>query len=86
MVVACSKTVARGWSKVVGESRDADKDVEPTARGNSEVRSEGDEDDTHTFKAGPLQTLGESFANGVSLQSPRAPFLPHLTRPSSWGP
>ncbi|XP_042844085.1 tetratricopeptide repeat protein 23 isoform X2 [Panthera tigris] len=36
MVVACSKTVARGWSKVVGESRDADKDVEPTARGNSE--------------------------------------------------
>ncbi|XP_046511277.1 tetratricopeptide repeat protein 23 isoform X1 [Equus quagga] len=36
MMVACSKTVARGWSKVVGESRDVDKDIEPTTLGNSE--------------------------------------------------
>ncbi|XP_059036105.1 tetratricopeptide repeat protein 23 isoform X1 [Mustela lutreola] len=36
MMVACSKTVARGWSKVVGESRDVDKDVEATAHGSSE--------------------------------------------------
>ncbi|XP_058398336.1 tetratricopeptide repeat protein 23 isoform X1 [Diceros bicornis minor] len=36
MMVACSKTVARGWSKVVGELRDVDKDIEPTALGNSE--------------------------------------------------
>ncbi|XP_005381678.1 PREDICTED: tetratricopeptide repeat protein 23 isoform X2 [Chinchilla lanigera] len=36
MMVACSKTVARGWSKVVGESRDGRKDIEPTALGNLE--------------------------------------------------
>ncbi|XP_033616963.1 tetratricopeptide repeat protein 23 isoform X4 [Fukomys damarensis] len=36
MMVACSKTVARGWSKVMGESRDGSKDIEPTALGNLE--------------------------------------------------
>ncbi|XP_036267672.1 tetratricopeptide repeat protein 23 isoform X2 [Pipistrellus kuhlii] len=36
MVVACSKTVARGWSRVVGESRGVDKDRELTALGNTE--------------------------------------------------
>ncbi|XP_047592334.1 tetratricopeptide repeat protein 23 isoform X1 [Lutra lutra] len=36
VMVACSKTVARGWSRVVGESRDVDKDVEATAHGSSE--------------------------------------------------
>lgn len=52
-MVACSKTVARGWSKVVGESRDVDKDIEPTTLGNSEVRSEGDgEDDLQASEAG----------------------------------
>ncbi|XP_073738588.1 tetratricopeptide repeat protein 23 isoform X5 [Callorhinus ursinus] len=38
MMVACSKTVARGWSKVMGESRDVDKDVEATAHGSSEEK------------------------------------------------
>ncbi|XP_037365953.1 tetratricopeptide repeat protein 23 isoform X2 [Talpa occidentalis] len=36
VMVACSKTVARGWSRVVGESRDVDKDIEPTTRDNAE--------------------------------------------------
>ncbi|XP_013848677.1 tetratricopeptide repeat protein 23 isoform X2 [Sus scrofa] len=36
MMIACSKTVARGWSKIMGETRDVDKDIEPTALGNSE--------------------------------------------------
>lgn len=68
-MVACSKTVARGWSKVVGESRDVDKDVEATAHGSSEVRSEGDKDGMHTSKAGTQQALGESFADGAALSS-----------------
>ncbi|XP_014399098.1 PREDICTED: tetratricopeptide repeat protein 23, partial [Myotis brandtii] len=36
MMVACSMTVARGWSRVVGESRGVDKDRELTALGNAE--------------------------------------------------
>ncbi|XP_076980162.1 tetratricopeptide repeat protein 23 isoform X3 [Tamandua tetradactyla] len=36
MMVACSKTVARGWSQVMGLSRDVDKDSEPMALGNLE--------------------------------------------------
>ncbi|XP_036211581.1 tetratricopeptide repeat protein 23 isoform X3 [Myotis myotis] len=36
MMVACSMTVARGWSRVVGESRGVAKDRELTALGNAE--------------------------------------------------
>ncbi|EHA99792.1 Tetratricopeptide repeat protein 23 [Heterocephalus glaber] len=35
-MAACSKTVARGWSKVVGESRDGSKDIDSMALGNLE--------------------------------------------------
>lgn len=45
---ACSKTVARGWSKVVEESRDVDKDIEPTALDNPELRRGDDKDSIHT--------------------------------------
>lgn len=58
-MVACSMTVARGWSRVVGESRGVDKDRELTALGNAEVRSEG------AARTAPgLPRLGES--SGVS--------------------
>ncbi|XP_042554530.1 tetratricopeptide repeat protein 23 isoform X2 [Dipodomys spectabilis] len=36
MVVAYSNTLVKGWSQVTGESRDADKDLEPPAFGNVE--------------------------------------------------
>uniref|UniRef100_A0A8C2PBS0 Tetratricopeptide repeat domain 23 n=1 Tax=Capra hircus TaxID=9925 RepID=A0A8C2PBS0_CAPHI len=36
MVAAGSETLARGWSRVMGESRDVNKHVEPTALGTSE--------------------------------------------------
>lgn len=44
-MVVCFKIVVWGWSKVVGESRDVDKDIEFIIFGNLEVRSEGDGED-----------------------------------------
>ena len=58
-MVAGSKTVARGWSRVVGESRDVNKRVEPTALGNSEVRSEGGGRDNRTL-SGSLRRSGRA--------------------------
>ena len=44
-----SETVARGWSRVVGELGGVNKDVEPTALGNPKVRSEGDSRESRTL-------------------------------------
>lgn len=70
-MIACSKTVARGWSKIMGETRDVDKDIEPTALGNSEVRSEGDsKPDIHTSKTGSHHSwiLRDSFSDRLLEQ------------------
>lgn len=67
MVARC-RTVARGWSKVVGKSRDA-KDVEPMAPGNAEVRSAGErKDGIHAFTLALGGYAGRAF-NRVSLHS-----------------
>lgn len=54
MLVVCSKTVARGWSKVSGVPRDSNKDM---AVGNPEVRREDVAGMASTPSAGTQEIL-----------------------------
>ncbi|XP_048964385.1 tetratricopeptide repeat protein 23 isoform X5 [Canis lupus dingo] len=75
MMVACSKTVARGWSKVVGESRDVDKDVEATAHGSSECLQ------IQTLLYGPQdkRTLATQQTMDVLAKAPEVAVKPRQT-------
>lgn len=80
VLVACSETVARGWSKVARGSRDGHEDIEPTALGTSE---EGAAEVPAAF---PSLTLGfraglSDGARGPPAPSPSSPqgSCSHLT-------
>jgi hypothetical protein len=64
MNVTSSETVARGWSKVVGESRDVAKDIEPTALGKLEVRREETARMAPTPGASTRRHSGTAFQQG----------------------
>lgn len=86
-MIAGSETVARGWSRVVGELGGVNKDVEPTALGNPKVRSEGDSREGRTL-SGALETLREGPSQPLSRQQGRAAWPPFflLSCPLVQGP
>ncbi|XP_027377541.1 tetratricopeptide repeat protein 23 isoform X4 [Bos indicus] len=75
MVVAGSETVARGWSRVVGESGDVNKRVEPTALGNSECLQ------IQTLLYGPQDKRTLATQQTMDILS-KAPEVPARPRPS----
>ncbi|XP_061250250.1 tetratricopeptide repeat protein 23 isoform X3 [Bos javanicus] len=75
MVVAGSETVARGWSRVMGESRDVNKRVEPTALGNSECLQ------IQTLLYGPQDKRTLATQQTMDILS-KAPEVPARPRPS----
>ncbi|XP_008996564.3 tetratricopeptide repeat protein 23 isoform X1 [Callithrix jacchus] len=72
MMVACSSTVAKEWSKVMGESRDVDKDIEPTGLGNLKCLQ------IQTFLYGPQdkKTLATQQAMGILSTAPEIAVKP----------
>lgn len=82
-MVHSSKTVTRGWSQVLGESRDINKDLEATALDNLEVRRGGDVDDIHTHDE-HQETVRDDFCPPILLRLPfpSAARVPLLTFPA----
>nr|XP_007988727.2 tetratricopeptide repeat protein 23 isoform X1 [Chlorocebus sabaeus]XP_007988728.2 tetratricopeptide repeat protein 23 isoform X1 [Chlorocebus sabaeus]XP_007988730.2 tetratricopeptide repeat protein 23 isoform X1 [Chlorocebus sabaeus]XP_037843565.1 tetratricopeptide repeat protein 23 isoform X1 [Chlorocebus sabaeus] len=72
MMVPCSSTVAKGWNKVVGESRDVDKDIEPMGLGNLECLQ------IQTLLYGPQdkRTLATQQAMGIFSTAPKVAAKP----------
>ncbi|KAK7822144.1 hypothetical protein U0070_000708 [Myodes glareolus] len=75
MMVACSKTVARGWGKTMGVSRDVAKDIEPIAIDSLEIETflYGSQDKRTLATQQTIDTLSKiSEAALKPKQSPKA--------------